>query len=157
MRYWGGLAQAIETLRTRRYPVMLVIQQDDPPLDTGAARTVADRCLLRYVDYRQDVLIRNDSGIVLGAYLRSQFREWLKDQAREAGGILVVNPDELISSWPAPERRAFFLDFLHIECNQADDPTRRAPIVLFSRHAGRFNLPTSELGQGIVFDPSMAE
>lgn len=150
------LVELIEALRSRRYPTLLFSQGNGVGSSTADLRSVAQTCSLRFIDYREDVL-SSESSPVIGSYLRSQFREWLREQARQSGGIFVVNADELISSWPEEERRAFFIDFIHIESSCLSDPTRCAPIVLLSRHVEAFDLPTSERGQGIVASLPMDE
>lgn len=148
------LIEIVRSLQKRRYPTLLIVQDDSFPISVEISQAIAKACSLQHVNYRDDVLTQDQSPIVLGVYLRGQFREWLKAKAREDGGLFVVNADELISSWNDSERKAFFVDFLHIESNTSNHPTSRAPIVLLSRHAKILSMPTLSCGQGIVFDPS---
>lgn len=143
------LIQQINSLQQRRYPTALVVLDNGlPALDD--LKVVAQDCDLRCIDYREDVLARPDSSVVLGAYIRADFRDWLILQARECGGILIWNVDDLISTWSEHDRKAFYLDFLHIESNSMEDRSRKAPIVLLSRLAENFALPSDDRGQGIV-------
>lgn len=147
------LIELIDTLQDRRYPTILLVQDDLSSVTKDDVATIARECSIKVIDYREDILSNPDNHIVLGAYLRSQFREWLKEQARFTGGIFVVNTDELISSWELSERKAFFNDFLHIESNSLNDPNRRAPILLLTRHSQDFAIPDLAHGQGLVFHP----
>ncbi len=146
-----SLAQLMGALKDRRYPTLLLQERVPSPARREDLRRAAQACGLRVIDYREDVLMSCNPP-VLGSYLRTQFREWLREQARRFGGIAVVNADDLIGSWDDGDRRAFFSDFLHIESYTPDDPTRRAPIVLLSRLAAECDLPRSASGQGIVAD-----
>jgi len=146
------IGEQIERLRTMRYPTMVIALDDAVPVSRNALRSAAQMAGLRAVAYRGDILKAEGSTVRLGAYLRTEFRDWLRKQARCHGGLLVFDVDELISTWPDSERRAFFMDFLHLESN-TEDGLSRAPIVLASYHASRFSLPRDQRGQGIVWSP----
>jgi len=146
------LAKRIESLRLKRYPTMLVADSDSSRLTAEDAKAVAQSCSLRFVDYRSDVLTTPDCEIILGAYMRGQFLEWLISEARSSGGLLVRRADEVIASWPDAERKAFLLEFLRTECNDPKDSTQRAPIVLVSRFVKKYALPRKERGQGLIVD-----
>ena len=148
------LIKVVKSLQKRRYPVILVLQYENASLTSRDVELVSQTCTLSRINYREDVLARPASGIILGAYLRGHFVEWLLEQARKTDGLIIEKVDELIASWPEPDRLAFFMDFLHIECNVFKDPTRRIPILILSHLASRYDLPTSSRGQGIVFDLS---
>lgn len=151
------LIKTVESLQERRYPTVVVIQNDSVPITGAEIKIVAENCSLRHVNYREEILARPDCNIVLGAYLRGHFLEWLLKLAHQSGGLLVENADEVIAFWPDAERKAFFLEFLRTECNDQENPARRIPIVLLSRYAARFLLPTEETGQGVVFNPITCE
>lgn len=148
----SSLCAGIARLRTMRYPTMVVVLEEQTPVTADVLRQAADGSGLRLIDYRTDVLESGTPGIILGAYRRDQFNEWLRETARDSGGILVTQADELISSWRDCDRRDFLVEFLHTESNQSDGLTR-APIVLATRHASDFSLPHSERGQGLVWMP----
>lgn len=139
-------------LRGRRYPTLVIALDDSSTVDSEVLRSAAEKNGLRPVGYRTEVLKADGSPVHLGAYLRSEFRDWLKSEARKHGGILVYDADELISSWSDSERKAFFMDFLYLESNMPDG-VARAPIVLASYHASHYALPTEHSGQGIVWTP----
>lgn len=151
------IADLIKSLQDRRYPTLLIGQNNNTLITLDQARSLAELCALRFINYREEVLVPKDSPVILGAYIRGQFREWLREQAQMSRGVFVMNVDELLSTWPDPERRAFFIDFLHIESNCLNEVTVRAPIVLLSRHAASFNVQLKERGQGIFFSPSRDE
>lgn len=146
-----GLSELIGALKDMRYPTLLLQERTSSPAMREDLRRAAQACGLRFIDYREDVLMSRDPP-VLGSYLRTQFREWLREQARRSGGVVVINADDLIGSWGEDDRSAFFVDFLHIESNLPTDATRRAPIVLLSRFAAESRAPTSAFGQGLVAD-----
>lgn len=143
------LIQQVRSLQERRYPTALVVLDSGIP-SIDDLRLVAQACALQCIDYREDVLAGPDSNVVLGAYTRTSFRDWLISQARDYGGIIIWNVDELIATWEEYDRKAFYIDFLHIESNSVDDRSRKAPVVLLSRLAESFALPTRDRGQGIV-------
>lgn len=151
------LARHIERLRQQRYPTMLVADSGSSDLSADDARAVAEQCSLQYIDYRADVLRNPDCDIILGAYMRGQFLEWLISRARRSGGLLVRRADEVIASWPDTDRKAFLQEFLRTECNDPSDPTRRAPIVLLSRFVKQYALPRKETGQGLIVDLTQDE
>lgn len=142
----------VDRLRSMRYPTALVALEDWLPVTADALREVAENSRLRFMDYAEDVLMPGEPKVVLGAYMRDEFLAWLRAEARASGGIVVAEADELISSWPDRDRRAFFLEFLRTESNCSDGMTR-APIVLASHLASRFSLPQSGPGQGLVWSP----
>lgn len=144
----------IEDLRNRRYPTLLVVQGQRYPVTQETLEAVAKVNRLKYMDYRHEILDVDDSPVTLGAYLRSELREWLRDEARKTGGLIVEKADDLISTWSEEERRAFFIDFLHLECGSKDRPNQCIPIVLISRFPSQIELPTEERGQGILYDPA---
>jgi len=145
----------IETLQQRRYPTLLIIKDKD--VDYDALLEIAGSCSLHFIDYFHDIINIPNSPVILGAYLRGQFREWLKEKAKEYGGIFVVHVDELISTWEEIERKAFFMDFLRIESNALYDSTRKLPIVMISKHANKFQFKMADLGQGIILKLSSNE
>jgi hypothetical protein len=140
--------------RERRYPVVVVIQSPDCSISFPEARNAASAQSMRCIDYREDVLAKADSGIILGAYSRNQFLSWLRTQARSNDGLIVDNADDLITTWDETERYAFFRELMRTECNNPTDSTRRTPIVLLSWLAGTYMSPTSGRGQGIAWDPA---
>lgn len=144
------ISELISKLTALRYPTMLIVLEDWVPLAVADLRTLAEHSGLQFVDYSDDVLKAANPSIVLGAYRRDQFLDWLRAEARESGGIVVAEADELISSWRDRDRRDFFVEFLHTESNKPDGLTR-APIVLASHLASRFSLPASGSDQGIVW------
>lgn len=144
------ISELVGKLRVLRYPTMLIALEDWVPLAVADLRDLAEQSGLRFVDYSEDVLSAGSPRIVLGAYRRDQFLDWLRAEARESGGIVVAEPDELISSWRDRDRRDFFVEFLHTESNGSDGLSR-APIVLASHLASRFSLPASGSDQGIVW------
>lgn len=148
------LIRLVQSLQRRRYPTILVALEDEAPLGPVDIGHIVDKCVLRHVNFRDDVLTRPERNIILGAYLRGEFLQWLIGAAREAGGILVEKADEVIAAWPREDRRAFFLELLRTQCNDPNDPNKRAPIVLLSFHVARLSLPAAERGQGIVLFPS---
>lgn len=150
-----GMAERIGALYVRRYPTLLVLLSPECYLSETEGRKIAQAAAIDYVDYREDVLAQADSGIILGAYLRSSFLNWLRAQARARGGLIVAHADDLVATWEDLERRAFFKEFMRTECNMPDDPTRRAPIVLLSWLAKEHVSPSEERGQGIVWDPAI--
>jgi hypothetical protein len=125
------LIQQVISLQERRYPTALVVLDGGIP-SIDDLKVVAQACALQCIDYREDVLAGPDSNVVLGAYTRASFRDWL------------------IATWEEHDRKAFYIDFLHIESNSVDDRSRKAPVVLLSRLAESFALPTRDRGQGIV-------
>lgn len=142
----------IGKLRSMRYPTLVVALEDWMPVAVADLEEAAEQSGLRFIDYAVEILKAGTPKVILGAYQRDQFHEWLRAEARECEGLVVVESDELISSWKERDRRDFFLEFLHTESNQSDGLTR-APIVLVSYLASRFALPRSEGGQGIVWSP----
>ena len=153
-RVADGVMERIGALSMRRYPTLLVLLSPECRLPEADGREVARTCGLDYIDYREDVLAKTDSGVVLGAFLRTSFLEWLRSRARARGGLIVANADDLVTTWETAERGAFFREFLRTECNRPDDPTQRAPIVLLSWLAGEYVSPSEERGQGVVWDPA---
>ena len=151
------LAKVIVQLQDRRYPTVLLIQSDSSAVTIDQAKAVSEQNCLSYIDYREEVLQKDDSQVELGVYLRGQLRDWLLLTASKERGIFINNIDELISSWDDSNRKAFFIDFLHLECNCQDDRNRRAPILLLSRHAGNYILPEEREGQGVVVNPAFIQ
>ncbi len=151
------LTDIVEESRDKRYPTVLIMQSDGSPVSTEQMISISSHNKLRYIDYRAEVLLKEDSPVELGAYLRVQFRDWLRLTASMEGGMFVNNVDELISSWDDSNRKAFFIDFLHLECNRQDDSNVRAPILLLSRHAGNYVLPQEPEGQGVVVNPAFIQ
>jgi hypothetical protein len=144
------LADIVDRVRIRRYPTLTVLESSRRDQSCPYAE-VAASCRLRVVDYREDVLAV-EAGIVLGAYTWGEFIHWLKTESAKAGGLLVMNADDLISTWDVEERRAFWREFLKTECNAAQDHTQRAPIVLVSHLAREYAAPSDRTGQGLVAD-----
>lgn len=145
------IIELINSLQKRRYPTIIVIDDDSSPITKEDINIVTKECSLRHIDYFKDVISNPDNSITLGAYHRGRFIEWILEQARSSNGLLIEKTGSLISSWLEEDRKAFFMEFLRTECNSPNDSTSRIPIVLISRMAGNFNLPTSKRGQGIVF------
>jgi hypothetical protein len=146
----NALTTTIESLRIRRYPTLIVLESSGRELSCPYAE-VAAVCDLSIVDYREDVLAK-DAGIVLGAYTWGEFLRWLKGTASRASGVLVMNADDLISTWTPVERRAFWREFSRTECSATGDNTRKLPIVLVSHLAREYAPPSDKTGQGIVAD-----
>ena len=149
------ISRFIAELRDRRYPTLLVVQNQKQPITVEIIESVAKENGLRYIDYRNEVLKVEDTFVTLGAYLRNEFREWLRDEAVKYGGLIVDKSDDLISTWPEEERRAFLKDFLHLECRSKDNPNKGVPIILISRFPTQIELPTEERGQGILYNPAI--
>lgn len=144
------LAEAIARVRGRRYPTVLVAMGSLIPRDDDLEQ-LGLSCGLERVDLREVILNPDDQtkpGIVLGAYHRTQLRDWLRARARGTSGIIVTNADDLVSTWPDEDRRAFFMEFLRLET--FPDPSGGPVVVLLSRHARRFDLPTDLAGQGAL-------
>jgi len=144
------LVPKVSQARGRRYPtVLVVVGSSMPPLSNIQA--VARSVSLEIVDVRSLLVPASaqDQGFALGVYHRTQFRDWLRSRAATRGGLLVLNADDLISTWSPEDRRAFLMEFLHLEIPwQGGDSS--PVIVLFSRHASRFDLPSEKTGQGIL-------
>jgi len=105
------IVSAIESLRSRRYPNLLINQSTRIPLSEGTARSIAAASGLHFLNFRDDVL-PNASEIKLGAYTRGEFQEWLNAAAQQHGGLLLTNADSLISTWDERDRKAFYKEFL---------------------------------------------
>lgn len=153
-KFASELIKLIKSLQQKRYPVVLVLQWETHKLTAQDVDAVSVECSLRRINYREDVLEKSGGNIILGAYLRGHFTEWLLEQARTTKGLIVEEVDELIATWSEPDREAFFLEFLHTQCNDPSNSTKRIPIVLISRLASKHKLPMADRGQGAVFDPS---
>ncbi len=147
------IIEVIALLQSRRYPTLVILQSDGCIISTQDIQTIGRSCGLEYIDYRIDVLAKPEMGIILGAYPRGSLAEWLKNQARTLGGVIVENTDDIVATWANSERKAFFNDFLHTESNLPSNSSIRAPIIIISRLARDFIHATNLIGQGIVLDP----
>jgi hypothetical protein len=105
------IMSAIESLRSRRYPNLLINQSTENPLSEGTARSIAAAAGLHFLNFRDEVL-PNASEIKLGAYARGEFQEWLNVVVQQHGGLLLTNADPLISTWDQRDRKAFYKEFL---------------------------------------------
>ena len=83
------LSNLIKSLQQKRYPVVLVLQWETDKLTAQDVDAVSVECCLRRINYREDVLEKNEGNIILGAYLRGHFTEWLLEQARTTKGLIV--------------------------------------------------------------------
>jgi hypothetical protein len=110
-------------------------------------RDAAERTGSKHLDFLS-LASSGQTPVTVGAFMRHHLVAWLKERARETGGIWVDNADTIIVTWPDDERRAFFMEFLRTESRRDDGSA--APIVLVSALAGRFALPEEPRGQGIV-------
>lgn len=94
-----------------RYPNLLINQSIKQPLSGEAARSITEGAGLKFIDFREDVLLF-DKTITLGAYTRSEFQELLNNSTKTNSGILLWNGDDLITTWDERNRKAFFKEFL---------------------------------------------
>lgn len=145
------LETAIQNLRQRRYPTLLMLEGETPRMSGEAWEEACRRSSIQLIDYREDVLAK-DASIVLGAYTWGEFLRWLRTRASASGGVLLVNGDALVSTWDSAERKAFYREFIKTECSVLEDSTVRAPIVLVSHLARTYAHPSDITGQGIVKD-----
>ena len=104
------IISAIRSLKNSRYPNLLINQSINQALSDDSAKSVASGADLHFINYRDDVLPA-DSSVILGAYTRSEFQDWLNTAARTHSGILLWNADVLISTWDESVRKAFFKEF----------------------------------------------
>lgn len=105
------IISVIRSLNDSRYPNLLINQSSKQALTDDAAMLVAKGAGLNFIDLREDALM-TDKSIILGAYTRSEFQEWLNSAANKHSGILLWNADVLISTWDESIRKAFFKEFL---------------------------------------------
>jgi hypothetical protein len=142
------LGASYQALPGQRYPVMVVIYRSRSALPLEQLRSRAQAVGAEFVD-----MIAEASGgstqILPGAFRRHHFLEWLRRKAQATGGVWVDNGDAIITTWPEPERRAFFMELLKTE-SRGPETGAAAPIVLFSRLAADQDLPQEPRGQGLV-------
>ncbi len=144
------LTEAAARVRGRRYPVVLGALGALTPSDAELEQLRVS-CGLVHIDVRA-IMLRPDAHVpeqvVPGAIHRTQFRDWLRAKALGTPGLLVTNADDLVSTWPEEDRKAFFREFLHLE--MFSDPAAGPIVILLSRYARRYDLPTAPIGQGAL-------
>lgn len=150
----GCLVELIGRIRTeeRRYPTVLVVERAGALFPPGAAEAVCSQANLLLLDVPAALFPQGSPGARPGVFSRGHFTDWIRREARKTAGVFLAEADWVIDGWVEADRRAFFLEFLRTECGHPDNPCRRIPIVLPTRNAARFSLPTEPTGQGIVFD-----
>ena len=120
------IVKFINALKNKRYTNLLLSQSPQNNITVRALETVCAATNLTLVNFRDEVL-SVDSSIVLGGYTRSDFQELLNAYTLQRSGMLVYKADDLISTWEASERKAFFKEFVFNGINYGP------PTVLMSR------------------------
>lgn len=107
------IIKAIQSLNNNniRYPNLLINQSNKQSLSDDEAMSIAKGVGLKFINFLEDVL-SIDNTITLGAYTRSEFQEWLNTSTKTNSGILLINGDDLITTWDERDRKAFFKEFI---------------------------------------------
>ena len=125
------LDELTQRLRGRRYPVAVLDISTDP-LGWRTELVVQAEAIGLCVADARDTLLSGPKSKLLGALSRGQVITWLKSEAASSNGILGVNADELIGSWPFSEQARFFKDLMQQELRLADVSRTGIPLVLAS-------------------------
>jgi hypothetical protein len=136
---------ALQEARRSRYPVVVVLASgEEMALDLWCSFAEANR--LAVVDMLQ---IAQDPAhrLALGAW--PTLVDWLRRQAVETGGIVVLDLDAVATQWNGDFRRRLFSKLLKSETRVRNGP-EAAPIVVISALSASLDLPTDTRSNGYV-------
>lgn len=133
------LSRIVNSLKERRYPVLLITEK----VDRDKLVALAENIDATYIDYLDDVMLSED-GPIPGAYQRWRLCEWLKEKAKSLGTLIVDEVEPIISTWDDRDKKAFYKEFLKTES--------KSPIILVSPIGRNFQSKSYERGKGIVWE-----
>ncbi len=139
--------EALRAARRSRYPVVLVTGIGDQ-VDADVWVAFAADAELAVLDMLE---CADQPDFQRAAATWPTLADWLRQQAADHGGIVVIDLDAVVTQWEDGDRRRFYLKLLKSE-TRSRDTGESIPIVAVSSLALDYRLPEDARDQGIVID-----